>query len=434
VSETANNLENTAEDDVAGITLDSESIENSDEMNPSDSSAEDVVEAQDEVQDGSDAFAEDSEEYIAPIAPADDDDSENIVDVQEEDSQEDEEVPDEEAGTDDDNRDLRTIIESLIFASDEPLGFKSIKEILEGGSVTKSVRIDEDESTDTDTTAPRPRKRRSSKSTLTVGKVRKWVEDINEEYESQLRPFRIIEVSGGFAYQTISEYGQYVGRLYAERSKRRLTQSALETLAIVAYKQPISKPGVEAIRGVNADYVIKSLLEKGLLAIVGREDTVGRPLLYGTTNQFLKHFGLHSLNDLPKPREIEELLKESEEELSPPIEVIEEADDFHQHDFTVPSIFDDVPRFHGPLEQPIDGPGDDVIVNDENETTDNDMNASDGSGISENPEQIVEQNDDSASPDDEAVAMTDGESESLETGSEIAGEGEDQADDTNEQD
>jgi hypothetical protein len=118
-----------------------------------------------------------------------------------------------------------------------------------------------------------------------------------------------VEIAGGYVFQTVPEYGEHVGRLYAERTRRRLSQSALETLAIIAFKQPISKPAIEGIRGVNADFVLKSLLEKNLIAIVGREDTVGRPLLYGTTTLFLKHFGLRSLDDMPKMREIQELFQ-----------------------------------------------------------------------------------------------------------------------------
>jgi segregation and condensation protein B len=94
-----------------------------------------------------------------------------------------------------------------------------------------------------------------------------------------------------------------------------LSISALESLAIIAYKQPVTKPELEAIRGVNADYVLHSLLERNLVAIVGRAATPGRPLLYGTTKEFLKHFGLNDLAELPKPREIDELLAEAQFEV-----------------------------------------------------------------------------------------------------------------------
>jgi segregation and condensation protein B len=287
--------------------------------------------------------------------------SELELEIQAEEAPPNEDFDNDAPDSDDEDLDTITIVEALIFASDEPLSFKQIKDILEpeGKPATRTVgggakdHDGDSESTGTDLKPPKEQGLASKSQKLTIGKVRGWIERLNQFYDTHSRPFRIVEVAGGFAHQTIPVYGQYVGRLYAERSKRRLTQAALETLAIVAYKQPISKPAIEAIRGVNADYVIKSLLEKGLIAIVGREDTVGRPLLYGTTTQFLKHFGLHSLNDLPKPREIEELLQEAEEELAPPIEVDEEPES-HYHDYSEPSIFDDVEREYGPIEAPSD--------------------------------------------------------------------------------
>jgi hypothetical protein len=103
-----------------------------------------------------------------------------------------------------------------------------------------------------------------------------------------------------------------LGKLYKEQTRRKLSQSSIETLAIIAYKQPITKPEIESIRGVNCDYVLSTLLEKDLATIVGRAPTVGRPLLYGTSREFLKHFGLNDLNDLPRPREIQEILGDSQ--------------------------------------------------------------------------------------------------------------------------
>jgi segregation and condensation protein B len=91
-----------------------------------------------------------------------------------------------------------------------------------------------------------------------------------------------------------------------------LSQAALETLAIIAYKQPITKPEIEMIRGVNSDYILNTLLEKNLITIKGRSETIGRPLLYGTTEEFLKYFGLNNISDLPKPREIEEIMKDQD--------------------------------------------------------------------------------------------------------------------------
>jgi segregation and condensation protein B len=141
--------------------------------------------------------------------------------------------------------------------------------------------------------------------------VRRLIEDLNAEYEDSGRAFRIVEVAGGFQFATVREYGEYVALLSKEKQRRRLSPAALETLAIIAFRQPISKPEIEAIRGVNSDQVLLSLLEKNLVSITGRSESVGRPLLYGTTDEFLRIFGLNSLNDLPKLREIEELMEEN---------------------------------------------------------------------------------------------------------------------------
>jgi len=178
------------------------------------------------------------------------------------------------------------IIEALIFSSDDPLSsseiIKAVKEI-DGDE----VQINEE---DIDNT----------------------VEIINNVYNDNNFSFRIIKVANGFLYATKPEFSKYIGFLSSEKSKRRLSQAALETLAIIAYKQPITKPEIEKIRGVNSDYILSSLLEKNLAAITGRAETIGRPLLYGTTDEFLKYFGLNKISDLPKPREIEEIMKDED--------------------------------------------------------------------------------------------------------------------------
>ncbi|MFA6235491.1 MAG: SMC-Scp complex subunit ScpB [Bacteroidota bacterium] len=226
-----------------------------------------------------------------------------------------EEVTDGEAedeSFEEEDPDFRGMLEALIFASDEPLTFKQIKELLAPNENESDEKGEEQENP--------VRGRRKKVKTLTITRAKRAIDWLNNAYAEQGRSFRIIEVSGGFAFQTTGEYGAWVGRLFAERSRRRLTQSALETLAIIAFRQPISKPSVEGIRGVNAEYVVKSLLERNLISIVGREDSPGRPLLYGTTKTFLKHFGLSSINDLPKPREIKDLLSSEDELMSNPID------------------------------------------------------------------------------------------------------------------
>jgi segregation and condensation protein B len=141
------------------------------------------------------------------------------------------------------------------------------------------------------------------------------IEELNAEFESGHRAFRIVHVAGGYQFATRPEYGSWLGKMLREKTRRKLSVSALETLAVIAYRQPVTKPEIEAIRGVNIDYVLRTLLERNLAAIVGRAASPGRPLLYGTTQEFLKRFGLNDLSELPKPREIDELLAEAEYEV-----------------------------------------------------------------------------------------------------------------------
>ena len=183
---------------------------------------------------------------------------------------------------------LKSLIETLIFAADEPLTIKQIKAIYERQEPgTEERHIEQAE-------------------------VQQIIDTLNKEYRKAERGYRIIAIAGGFQFATFQEYAEWIGRLYKEQGRRKLSQSSLESLAIIAYKQPITKPEIESIRGVNCDYVLKTLLEKDLVTITGRADTVGRPLLYGTTREFLKHFGLNEVTDLPRPREIEEILGESQ--------------------------------------------------------------------------------------------------------------------------
>lgn len=179
-----------------------------------------------------------------------------------------------------------SIIESLIFAADDPINpaeiVKAIKEI-DGNDIS-----------------------------ITLKDVEVSVNLLNDKYNEQGAAFRILRISNGYTFATMPEYAKYIGFLSSEKSKRRLSQAALETLSIIAYKQPITKPELELIRGVNSDYIINSLLEKNLVTIRGRAETIGRPLLYGTTDEFLKYFGLNKISDLPKPREIEEIMKDAD--------------------------------------------------------------------------------------------------------------------------
>lgn len=174
---------------------------------------------------------------------------------------------------------LKQIVEALIFASDVPITLDQIKGFIEE---------------------------------TTVAQVRKTIDTLNLEYKQSGRAFNIIQVAGGFQMVTRQSYSSWVKKLFYKRSKTRLSQAALETLSIVAFKQPVPKSEISAVRGVSSDGVINTLLERKLVTIAGRGEGQGRPLLYKTTKEFLRYFGVNSISDLPKPREIEELLKEEQ--------------------------------------------------------------------------------------------------------------------------
>lgn len=176
--------------------------------------------------------------------------------------------------------DAKRIIEALIFSTDTPLSVGDLSSILDG----------------TDPAI-----------------IEKHIEDLNADYENTAVSFNITMVAGGYQFVSRPEYARWIKRLYRGRIPSRLTQAALECLAIVAYKQPISRTSIESIRGVNVDGVIRTLLDRNLVRIAGRGEGVGRPILYATTPEFLKYFGLNQLNDLPKVDELKEILRERDE-------------------------------------------------------------------------------------------------------------------------
>ena len=180
----------------------------------------------------------------------------------------------------------KSVIEALIFSSDEPIPESEIIKAIQA--------IDGDE------------------TEIYQEDVQKAVEELNSFYAANNSAVHIVKIANGFLHATKPEYAKYVGYLSTEKSKRRLSQAALETLSIIAYKQPITKPELESIRGVNSDYMLTALLEKQLISITGRAETIGRPLLYKTTDEFLKYFGLKDLSDLPKPREIEDIMQDED--------------------------------------------------------------------------------------------------------------------------
>jgi segregation and condensation protein B len=137
-----------------------------------------------------------------------------------------------------------------------------------------------------------------------VKPVHDAVTSLNQVYEESGRSFRIEQVAGGYQIYTLAEYADLVSSLHKTRAAQKLSPAALETLAIISYKQPILRADVEVIRGVACGEVIRSLMDRRLVKIVGRAEELGRPMLYGTTKQFLEVFGLSSLKDLPKAEEL----------------------------------------------------------------------------------------------------------------------------------
>ena len=137
-----------------------------------------------------------------------------------------------------------------------------------------------------------------------AAQVREAVDRLNADYQSQGRAFRVERLAGGWQLLTLPEFGPLLARVRGLRAQGRLTPAALETLAIIAYRQPILRAELEAIRGVACGEVLKTLLERRLVRITGRAEELGRPMLYGTTTEFLKVFGLARIEDLPKSQEL----------------------------------------------------------------------------------------------------------------------------------
>lgn len=129
------------------------------------------------------------------------------------------------------------------------------------------------------------------------------IQRLEEKYKSDDFSFQLSKSAGGYQFLTKPAYQASIGIMLKQQSKKRLSTSAMETLSIIAYKQPISKTEVENIRGVNCDYAVQKLLDKGLIEIKGKADTIGRPMLYGTTQKFMEYFGINDLSELPTPKD-----------------------------------------------------------------------------------------------------------------------------------
>jgi len=172
-----------------------------------------------------------------------------------------------------------SIIEALLFASDTPLSINKLKAVLDE---------------------------------LSDDKIKGLVEALNRKYEENNQSFTIREIAGGYQMYTRPEYAPWINQLYSLKKAQRLSHAGLETLAIIAYRQPVVKSTIDQIRGVDSGGVIHTLLERKFITILGREESAGRPLIYGTTEEFLVYFGLKDLKDLPRIEELESLLQAKE--------------------------------------------------------------------------------------------------------------------------
>lgn len=173
---------------------------------------------------------------------------------------------------------LDLYIESLIFASEQPISLTDISKSLES-SLEQGIKEKQ---------------------------VLEAIERLKEKFADELFAFEIVEISNGFQFMTKGAYHHIVGEYLKQITKKRLSRTALETLSIIAYKQPVTKPVIEQIRGVSSDYSLQKLLEKNLVEIVGRDEGPGRPLVYATSQKFMDYFGLKSMKDLPSLKDFKE--------------------------------------------------------------------------------------------------------------------------------
>ncbi|MBI4387670.1 MAG: SMC-Scp complex subunit ScpB [Candidatus Omnitrophica bacterium] len=172
----------------------------------------------------------------------------------------------------------KRVVEAILFASSRPMTVAELRKVLKGFSALK---------------------------------VEELISELRSEYERDGRSFRMTEIAGGFEISTEPKYAPWILKLELQKKARQATQSALETLAILAYKQPLTRAEIEDLRGVDVSGVLSTLLERNLIKVVGKKEIPGRPFLYGTTEKFLEHFGLKSLIELPDISEIKSLIEKS---------------------------------------------------------------------------------------------------------------------------
>jgi segregation and condensation protein B len=181
---------------------------------------------------------------------------------------------------------LKKIVEALLFSAERPLSTKDIRAIFA-------------EATDEENPGMTEPFRNVREAQIVAA-----LEELKVDYDTQQRSFQLVEIAGGWRLVSRAEYAPWLKKLLDETRPHRLSPPSLETLSIIALRQPISRADIAAIRGVEVDGVIKTLLERDLITITGKSDAPGRPMLYGTTQKFLEHFGLRDIDDMPKAAEL----------------------------------------------------------------------------------------------------------------------------------
>jgi segregation and condensation protein B len=271
---------------------------------------------------------------------------------------------------------LQPAIEALLFSSDQPLSLSLLAEAVDSApdAIEATLRA------------------------------------LGESYASRGAGVELREIAGGWMLVTTAEQSEWVGRMLRGKRKMRLSRAGLETLAIIAYKQPVTKSEVEAIRGVDSSGVLATLLERNLVTIRGRSKVVGRPLLYGTTGEFLEHFGLNDLSELPRPEELRALVaaREPEQLDMMELEVVSQvATDLAAGEAS--GLFRTEHHVIEPLDAASehDGPDDDEEEADEDDVDEDEFDDDDEFGDDEDGDEDEDEDDEDVEAEDEDAVTAD---------------------------
>jgi len=246
---------------------------------------------------------------------------------------------------------LPAIIEALLVASDSPLGAEEIARLVRS-RVAEAEDVQVRESEDGNAPTPLPEWLTALAATA-ADDIAGAITTLNAQYEETGRAFAILERAKGWKLYTRPEYGEFIRQMFPGRKPERLSGPAMETLAIIAYRQPITKAAIEAVRGVSCDGMVQKLLDRDLIRIGGRAELPGRPLLYETTDLFFEHFGIRSIDDLPNASELRRVkLPEA------PVEAAEAAASEDSEKQLALAAMPDAPTANAAPESPTQAPSD----------------------------------------------------------------------------